>query len=96
MSDDNRSTRRGASDGKLGVGAEAVEGVHAAQQSNRDPQDQSSLEGRTSASDPANPGSEPLEGRGTEHVPSYGGKGGAPRTSSDTREEGSKDPGTPK
>lgn len=31
-------------------------------------------------------GSEPLEGRGREHKPSYGGEGGAPRTSSDQRE----------
>jgi hypothetical protein len=31
-------------------------------------------------------GSEPLEGRGSEHKPSYGGEGGKPRTSSDQRE----------
>ena len=31
-------------------------------------------------------GSEPLEGRGSEHKPSYGGEGGVPRTSSDQRE----------
>ena len=105
MSDQNRDTSGASSPGKTGMGSEAAEGVHAAQQGgNRGVEEKSSLEGRdaasTNKSDPSDDagagqrGSEPLT-RTAEHTPSYGGKGGAPRTSSDTREPQSQDPGTP-
>jgi hypothetical protein len=107
MSDQKRDTSSASSSGKLGMGSEASEGLHAQQQGGaRDVEEKSSLEGRdaasTNKSDPSSAagaggerkGSEPLT-RTSEHTPSYGGKGGAPRTSSDTREPQSKDPGTP-
>ena len=107
MSDQNRATDGTSSPGKTGMGSEAAEGIHALQQGEgRGVEDKSSLEGRdaasTNKSDPADAsgqgaerkGSEPLT-RTHEHKPSYGGQGGAPRTSSDTREPQSRDPGTP-
>ena len=57
-----------------GAGAEAAQGVHSRQGGQSAPR----------TDDKA--GSEPLEGRGREHKPSYGGEGGQPRTSSDQRE----------
>jgi hypothetical protein len=77
----------------LGSGAEAAEGVHALQQDDAGGASAAAPSHRTGASDVSNrgasaddqPGSEPLP-RTREHVPSYGGAGGAPRTSSDTRE----------
>ena len=78
----------------LGMGAEAVEAVHAEQQDRAgrpaDPaaatQQDAAATGRGADAGGADrAGSEPL-GRTREHVPSYGGMGGAPRTSSDQRE----------
>lgn len=57
-----------------GAGAEGAQGIHNRQGGESAPR----------GDDRA--GSEPLEGRGREHKPSYGGEGGAPRTSSDQRE----------
>ena len=57
-----------------GAGAEGAQGVHSRQGG------QSAPRGDDRA------GSEPLEGREREHKGSYGGEGGAPRTSSDQRE----------
>ena len=62
-----------------GAGAESAQGIHGRQGGESAPR----------GDDRA--GSEPLEGRGREHKPSYGGEGGAPRTSSDQREN-PKDP----
>jgi len=75
----------------LGMGGEAVENVHAAQQ---DAAGHPPSPGATSQQNAAetgteggtNAGSEPIAGREREHVPSYGGMLGAPRTSSDERE----------
>ena len=86
----------------LGGGAEAAEGVPALQQSDGDGGETGSAATgagerpttqRTGGSDVSSqgasaddrPGSEPLP-RNREHAPSYGGAGGAPRTSSDERE----------
>jgi hypothetical protein len=77
----------------LGGGAEAAEGVHALQQDDAGGASAEAPTHRTGASDVSSrgasaddqSGSEPLP-RSREHVPSYGGAGGAPRTSSDTRE----------
>jgi hypothetical protein len=80
----------------LGGGAEAAEGVHALQQSDGgDPGDggdrptthrSGGSEVSPQGASPADQsGSEPLS-RTREHAPSYGGAGGAPRTSSDQRE----------
>ena len=84
--------RRTKTDGSLGAGNEAAEGVHATQTGgDADPSAQAHAEtGRgTDATGADRTGSEPID-RKREHVPSYGGMGGAPRTSSDTREP--KDP----
>ena len=87
------AARRGKkTDGSLGAGNEAAEGVHATNTGgDADPSAQAHAEtGRgADASGTERTGSEPIE-RKREHVPSYGGMGGAPRTSSDTREP--KDP----
>ena len=100
--DRNDRTQRGAgeaatarssdADGSLGAGNEAAEGVHATKSGgDADPSAQANAAtGRgEDASGADRTGSEPLT-RQREHVPSYGGMGGAPRTSSDTREP--KDP----
>ena len=63
----------GTPERSTGAGAEAAEGMH----------DTKDARG---ANDASRAGSEPLEGRTQEHKPSYGGEGGAPRTSSDQRE----------
>ena len=95
----------------LGGGAEAAEGVHALQQSDGDGGAAAPAEGderpttqRTGGSDVSTEGasaadrsgSEPLP-RTREHAPSYGGAGGHPRTSSDSREpaDARGDQGTP-
>ena len=57
-----------------GAGAEGAQGVHSRQG------------GQSAPRTDDRAGSEPLEGRGREHKGSYGGEGGAPRTSSDQRE----------
>jgi hypothetical protein len=71
--------------GSLGAGAEATEAMHGAQGGDVDDQERTTAEGAHTGRDGALPGSEPLS-RSREHTPSYGGLGGAPRTSSDTRE----------
>jgi hypothetical protein len=79
----------------LGGGAEAAEGVHGLQQNDAGASgggDRPTTQ-RTGGSDVSTDGasaadrsgSEPLP-RNREHAPSYGGAGGAPRTSSDQRE----------
>ena len=71
--DHAQRAQSGTPDRSTGAGAEAAEGVH----------DTKDARG---ANDESRSGSEPLEGRTREHKPSYGGEGGAPRTSSDQRE----------
>ena len=74
-------TRRGTDEGQsTGMGAEGAQGIHNVQQQ-RGTLDQEQREQAGMS------GSEPLEGRGSEHKPSYGGEGGQPRTSSDQRED---------
>ena len=74
-------TRRGTDEGAAGtgMGAEGAQGIHDAQQQrgtlDHEQREQAGMRG-----------SEPLEGRGSEHKPSYGGEGGVPRISSDQRE----------
>lgn len=67
-----------------GMGGEANRGVHAEQGRG------ASVEHGTDEGPGPNAGgasgSEPLEGRKSEHKPSYGGEGGEPRTSSEQRE----------
>jgi hypothetical protein len=77
---DGADTRRGAeSSASTGMGAEGAQGIHdAKEQRGTLDQEQRQQAGMS--------GSEPLDGRGSEHKPSYGGEGGAPRTSSDQRE----------
>ena len=77
---DGADTRRGTDEGQsTGMGAEGAQGIHdaKAQRGTLD-QDQREQAGMS--------GSEPLQGRGSEHKPSYGGEGGSPRVSSDQRE----------
>ena len=78
----------------LGAGAEAAEGVHALQQGDDSGSaDAAAPTHRTGGSEVSSKGSsaedesgsEPLP-RNREHVGGYGGAGGVPRTSSDTRE----------
>ena len=74
--DTHRGTEGG---GSTGMGAEGAQGIHDVQQQrgtlDHEQREQAGMSG-----------SEPLEGRGAEHKPSYGGEGGRPRTSSDQRE----------
>ena len=76
-------SQRAQSGMKLGGGGEAARGVEGANvQGGTD-------EGSATASRSGDrSGSEPLEGRKSEHKPSYGGEGGSARTSSDQREGG--------
>jgi len=62
--------------GSLGSGNEAAAGMHGAQNAGK---------GASTAPDSGRAGSEPLP-RDREHKGSYGGEGGAPRSSSDERE----------
>ena len=71
MKDQQQGGERGTGTGSLGAGGEATVAI------NPTTGGQDGEEGRA--------GSEPLE-REREHKGSYGGEGGAPRTSSDTRE----------
>ena len=70
-----------------GAGAEAAEGMHAAD--GRSQHDKSAVTnkatGRAGSGEEERTGSEPME-RTKEHKGSYGGEGGKPRTSSDQRE----------
>ncbi len=75
----------------LGMGGEAVENVHAAQQNDagRAPSPGAATQqnaAETGTEGGSNAGSEPLAGRETEHVSGYGGALGAARTSADARE----------
>ena len=68
----------------MGTGAEAARGMHAKQ--GKDESTGSGTDaGGSSRGGAERLGSEPLS-RDREHKPSYGGEGGAPRTSSDKRE----------
>ena len=87
MADEEKRTRTGS----LGAGAEAAAGMHSTQPDAKpaggdapeDPDSAATGRGHEGGADRA--GSEPLT-RDREHKPSYGGEGGEPRTSSDTRE----------
>lgn len=99
--DDERSKQdntRGVTDSpparperQTGAGSEASEGMHNAQQGGgRDESDATGLEGvdtgRRTGKDGGQAGSEPLAEDGDQHRSGYGGAGGRPVTSSDTRE----------
>ena len=75
-------------DRSSGAGSEAAEGLHAV--GGRDQHEKSAATGKeTGRSDRKGgdrAGSEPVQGKSTEHKGSYGGEGGAPRTSSNERE----------
>jgi hypothetical protein len=87
------------SSGSLGAGAEAAAALHSAQSDapGATPSDaqhgtpgagaegDDAVTGRGKDGGTDRSGSEPLP-RDREHKPSYGGEGGSPRTSSDTRE----------
>jgi len=62
-----------------GAGAEAAQGIQSAQQ------DGGTAPEGAKQRDAARSGSEPLGERAAEHESGYGGKDGAPRTSSDER-----------
>jgi len=68
-----------------GMGGEANRGMHA-EQGRGASVERGTDEGPGPNAGGASKGSEPLEGRKSEHKPSYGGEGGGPRTSSDERE----------
>ena len=75
----------------LGMGGEAVESVHAAQQeaAGQPPAASQASQQNAAATGTAHgdeSGSEPLTDRDAQHVPGYGGMLGAARTSADTRE----------
>ena len=70
----------GSGGGSTGAGAEAARGIQSATQDGGTSPDGAKQQ------DASRSGSEPLPDRSTEHEGSYGGKGGAPRTSSDQRE----------
>ena len=86
LEDDDKRTTAGSK--STGAGAEASEGMHAAD-GGQSPHDKTALTGkgtgREGASEPDRKGSEPMD-RNQEHKGSYGGEGGAPRNSSDQRE----------
>lgn len=88
-STDQKAGSADREDRSLGAGSEAAEGVHAAQ-----PPSPSRARPETGRGEDATgtdrAGSEPL-GREREHLSGYGGHGGEPKTSSDTREP--KEPG---
>jgi hypothetical protein len=64
--------------GGLGAGAEAATGVHGAD-------GKGAQQHPARARDAERPGSEPLD-RDREHASGYGGEGGSPRTSAESRE----------
>ena len=76
---DGADTRRGTENSSTGAGAEGAKGIE-------DANDQRGPLDREQREQAGMRGSEPLTDRGNEHKPSYGGEGGAPRTSSDQRE----------
>ncbi len=65
-------------EGDLGAGGEAAEGVHGV--GGRDPSDRSAREGEVRGNPEEQPGSQPVRGRTYEHKGGYGGEGGKPRT----------------
>lgn len=74
-----------------GTGSEASEGIHNAQQGgDRDESDATGLSGQDTGRDAregsGRAGSEPLAEEGEQHRSGYGGAGGRPVNSSDTRE----------
>lgn len=76
---------------QTGVGSEASEGMHNAQQGGaRDESERTALEsqetGRSTHDTDDRAGSEPLAEGGDQHRSGYGGAGGKPVNSSDTRE----------
>ena len=76
---------------QTGAGSEASEGMHNAQQGgSRDESDPTGLTGqetgRSTRDSGQRAGSEPLAEGGDQHRSGYGGAGGAPVNSSDTRE----------
>ena len=85
--DDDKETRTSAGKTSTGAGAEAAEGMHASE--GRNQHDKSALTdkatGRSGSGDQERNASEPMD-RTKEHKGSYGGEGGAPRTSSNERE----------
>jgi hypothetical protein len=81
----------GRAERQTGTGSEATEGMHNAQQGGaRNEGDQSGLTGKDSGRSAKDggerAGSEPLAEHGDQHRSGYGGQGGAPVNSSDTRE----------
>jgi hypothetical protein len=66
------------------MGSEATEGVHGA--GGRSARDTSGVASDRDDKAGGRKGSEPLEERGDQHTSGYGGKGGAPISSSDQRE----------
>ena len=80
-----RSGGASATGADSGMGGEANRGVHASQGRGASVE-RGTDEGQGTNAGDASKGSEPLDGRKSEHKPSYGGEGGAPRTSSDQRE----------
>ncbi len=75
----------------LGMGGETVENVHAVQQDAAGAPPSPAVASQqnvasTGTDGGASAGSQPLEGRQTEHVSGYGGMLGAARTSADERE----------
>jgi hypothetical protein len=73
---------------QTGTGSEASEGIHNAQQGGtRDESDATGLAGEdTGRGESGRAGSEPLAEEGDQHRSGYGGAGGRPVNSSDTRE----------
>jgi hypothetical protein len=85
---DSRSSRP---DRQTGVGSEASEGMHNSQQGgSRDETETTGLSGqetgRSTRQGGKRAGSEPLAEDGDQHRSGYGGAGGSPVNSSDTRE----------
>jgi hypothetical protein len=70
----------------LGAGSEAAEGIHGAGIA-ANPENDRALRIRRSGVSAPRAGSEPLHHRSVEHTSGYGGEGGAPRTSSDERQQ---------
>ena len=86
----------GRAERRTGSGSEATEGMHNAQQGgSRDESDPSGLTGqetgRGTREGSQRAGSEPLTEGGDQHRSGYGGAGGTPVNSSDTREPPRKD-----
>ena len=81
----------GRADRQTGAGSEASEGMHDAKQGGSRPESSPSgastdETGRTGRSGGDRAGSEPLPEGGDQHRSGYGGSGGRPVNSSDTRE----------